>query len=301
MHVIFAWACAPEERPPDLGDPLASSAEGSSPLPEETDPETSDPPPETGSRCTVGAQALVCTHETTTLLTGFTGLLPREVHWQVPLGEAPASGWPAAILFQGSFFTAETFWTVLDLDLFGYDNQGLLTKRLLDSGFAVLTPEAHAGGSTAWDTNIPPMSVLWELSEDHQFMLDIFDAISGGTFGDIDEARLYAAGISSGGYMTSRMDLAYRPHFRALAVHSASYATCAGPLCVIPDDLSEDHLPTLFLHGGADPIVPVETMERYRDALVERGVETNAIIDPEAAHAWIDAAPAEIVAWFEVH
>ena len=204
------------------------------------------------------------------------------------------------LLFQGSIFTAELFWTVIDADAFGMWNQGLLTKALLDEGFAVITPEAHAGGFTAWETNIPPMSLAWESSADHQFMLDIFAEMDAGTFGPLDPARLYAAGISSGGYMTSRMDEAYRARFAALAIASASYATCGGPACAIPD-LDPGHRPTLFLHGTDDLIVPIATMWPYHDALEALGVETATAIAPGVGHAWTDEAPTAIPTWFTAH
>jgi dienelactone hydrolase len=256
---------------------------------------------ETASRCEVTALTLTCTHQSTTIYTGFTGLVPREVQWQVPLGEPPAGGWPAAIVFQGSIFTAELFWVVLDVETLGFWNQGMLTKTLLDSGFAVITPEAHLGGFTAWETNVPPMSVAWETAEDDQLMLDLFEEIEIGGFGPIDPQRLYATGISSGGYMTSRMDEAYRERFNALAIHSASWATCAGPVCEVPDDLDAGHLPTMFLHGTADPIVPMSTMLPYRDALDALGVETATVLGEGVEHAWLDEAPAAIVGWFQEH
>jgi pimeloyl-ACP methyl ester carboxylesterase len=294
--ILAIWAC---ELPSDQGGEDGVSSEPAPPSQEED--ELPDSVSEGGSRCEVTEHTLTCDHQTTTVFTGFSGLLPREVHWQVPLGEPPPEGWPAVLLFQGSLFTAELFWVALEIETFGYYNQGMVTKTLLDSGFAVLAPEAHAGGFTAWDTNIPPMSLLWELSEDHQFMLDIFEGIEEGTFGELDAGRLYASGISSGGYMTSRMDLAYRERFRALAVHSASFATCSGPLCVLPGDLSAEHLPTLFLHGDDDAIVPIWTMELYRDALLELGVEVDTVIEPGTGHAWIDDSPTAIVEWFEAH
>ncbi|MFK7992116.1 MAG: plasmid partitioning protein [Sandaracinaceae bacterium] len=251
------------------------------------------------SRCAVEGGALRCARRTETLFTGFTGLVPREVHWQVPLGEPPADGWPVVFVFQGSLFTAELFWLAFDTDAFGYWNQVRLIQALLDGGFAVLTPEAKVGGATAWDTNIPPASVAWESSADHRFMLDLFDAIEEGRFGPLDPNRWYATGISSGGYMTSRMDEAYRSRFRALAIHSASYATCAGAVCAVPDSVDAAHLPTLFLHGTADLVVPASTMELYRDRLDALGVETQTLTEP-VGHAWLDAAPDAIAAWFRV-
>lgn len=254
-----------------------------------------------GSRCLVEDTRLHCAHHSKTVWTGLASLTPRVVHWQVPVGEAPASGWPTAILFQGSLYSAETFWDAEADDEFGGFNQGLLTAALLDAGFAVLTPEARLSGSGAWETNVPPLADSWTLSGDHRFMLDIFAAIDDGTFGPLDGGSMYASGISSGGYMTSRMDLAYRDRFAALAIASGSWATCAGPLCGVPTPIDPEHRPTLFLHGEDDVIVPLETMLDYHDALLEAGVQTVAIVDADVGHGWIDAAPDEVVRWFESH
>ncbi len=250
------------------------------------------------SRCEVSESRLHCSHYTTTLYTGSTGVVPRKLHWQVPVGAAPPEGWPAVVLFQGSFVSADTFWDATPEGAFGLWNQGLLTKALLDGGFAVLTPEARLSGSGAWETNIPPMSLEWSLAGDHYFMRDIFAGIDDGQFGELDSDRLYAAGISSGGYMASRMDLEYRSRFRALAIQSASWATCSGAVCSVPTPQSPEHLPTLFLHGSDDLVVPVSTMLDYHEALLDAGVETQAVIAEGVGHAWIDAAPAEILRWF---
>ena len=254
-----------------------------------------------GSRCTDEGGRLHCAHHTTTLSTGLSGITPRKVHWQVPLGEPPDPGWPTVILFQGSLVSADYFWDIVDAETFGAQNSLRLTHTLLDEGFAVVTPEARLAGAGAWETNIPPMSEQWSSSGDHAFMLDIFAAIEDGSFGELDADRLYAAGISSGGYMTSRMDLAYRSRFRALAIHSASWATCAGSLCELPLPLDAGHLPTLFLHGEADAVVPIESMLPYHEALLDAGVASELIVDPDAGHGWLDAAPDEILRWFEHH
>ena len=102
--------------------------------------------------------------------------------------------------------------------------------------------------------------------------VDLFDELDAGTFGPVDPRRMYATGISSGGYMSSRMADAYPGRFRALAIQSASYAWCSGPACTIPT-LPEDHPPTLFLHGALDLTVPLYTMDLYHDELVDEGVE----------------------------
>ncbi|MCA9717109.1 MAG: hypothetical protein KC468_20715 [Myxococcales bacterium] len=258
--------------------------------------DTEGEPP--ASKCEQTPTAIICPKETVELEVGL--LITRDVHWQVPSGEPPPGGWPIAFMFQGSLFTSELNW-VGQLDgPFGMYYQVLTLKRLLDAGYAVITPEAHAEGSTFWDTNVPPFSSNWELSPDHDFMLAIFDAIDQGTFGPLNSDIMYATGISSGGYMTSRMAVSYPGMFTALAIQSASYATCSGPLCSVPP-LDGGHPPTLFLAGGEDPLIPISTVYTYRDALVDAGVETEVIVDPAAGHEWIEAAPDAVLGWFDGH
>jgi dienelactone hydrolase len=251
------------------------------------------------SRCTQTPQRVTCPYQQTSLPYG-TGLT-RTVLWQVPLGAPPAEGWRVAILFQGSFLGGPLMFSGTAGLPFGPYAEALVIKRLLDHGYAVIAPEVVAGGTTYWDTNIPPYDVAWSTAPDAALMDALFAAIAGGRFGTLDPATLYAAGISSGGYMTSRMAVSYRGRFRALAVSSASYATCGGPACVVPNPLPNDHPPTLFLHGELDPVVPVATMRAYHDRLASQGLETKAVTDPNALHGWIDAAPDAILAWFDAH
>lgn len=98
--------------------------------------------------------------------------------------------------------------------------------------------------------------------------------------------------------MTSRMAVSYASKFKALAIQSASYATCpVGPFCDVPA-LGTDHPPTLLLAGLLDPLVPVYTVEAYREQMVAAGIKTKMLVDPLASHQWIPAAPNEVVNWF---
>lgn len=244
---------------------------------------------------------LRCDHLTATFHTGAFGLSPREVHYMLPEGEAPDAGWPVAILFQGSFVSAENTWAARPSDAFGAIHQTELLRQLLEAGYAVLTPEARFDGSTFWDTNLLAYAYTWDLSEDHQLMIALFTALEHGDFGPLDPTRLFAAGISSGGYMTSRMAVSYPGRFSALAIQSASYATCSGALCILPTGMPADHPPTLFLHGDADVVVPIDTMRGYASALERAGIEVRVVEEAGADHRWLAAAPAEIVAFFEAH
>jgi poly(3-hydroxybutyrate) depolymerase len=249
-------------------------------------------------RCTSSDASVVCSHQTTTLSAGG---LERPVLWQLPTGSAPDAGWPAAVLFQGSFFSATRSWSAVPSDPFGGFHQAQVVQTLLEHGFAVITPEAKVDGSTYWDTNIVPWSLAWETSADHALMVTLFSELDAGTFGPIDLKELFAAGISSGGYMTSRMALSYPGHFRALAIESASWATCGGPVCVLPSKLPTDHPPTLFLHGEQDSIVPIATARSYEAQLKAEGHETRFVSDADAGHEWLSVAPDEVRTFFVAH
>lgn len=250
--------------------------------------------PATGSRCTVTPERVWCTHETAVVQVG---LEERQVHWQVPVGEAPELGWPVAVVYQGSFFTAELSWDAAATEPIGMYHQARLTQVLLDRGFAVITPETHLDGATYWDTNVLPWAYAWESSADHELVVAILAAVARGDLGPLDTGRLYATGISSGGYMTSRMAVSYPGTFRALAIQSASYATCIGAVCVVPE-LTADHPPTLFLHGELDLVVPITTVGPYLDALGAAGVPVDSEVDPSAGHEWLEVSPERIADFF---
>jgi dienelactone hydrolase len=255
------------------------------------------PPGDPGSRCTETPALARCPmlRQSLPVAPG----ISRDVYYQVPLTAPPPNGRPVAILFQGSLFSPAVTMEATADEPFGAYHQVVLMKRLLDAGYVVLEPESHLGGDTFWDTNVPPWSLAWSGAPDDLFMQSILEAMGEGLFGPIDGGHRYAVGISSGGYMTSRMAVSYAGTFRALAVASGSYATCSGPLCTLPATLPADHPPTLFLHGDADPVVPLWTMELYRDALDAAGHMTKTIVEPGAQHQWIAAAPDAVLQWFD--
>lgn len=219
----------------------------------------------------------------------------RDVLWQLPEGTPPAKGWPAVLLSQGSWFPVE--FSRPSYLPFGGFNEVKLIRELLDSGFAVIAPRATL--NVGWITNIPHGE--YEKTADYQVLSEVIRRMKSGTFGKIDPQSLYATGISSGGYNTSRLVITFPGVFRAIAIQSGSYADCLGPLCGMPDSLPRNHPPTLFLHGEKDIAVPVGTARKFHELLKEEGVETEMIVDPKARHAWIDAAPEAIRHWFSTH
>jgi poly(3-hydroxyoctanoate) depolymerase len=243
-----------------------------------------------------------CAYETVVVDLGLIAGGSRDVHVLRPAMPPPPAGHPVVVFFQGSLFSAELSFAGARDDLGGRGLLALTMKNLVDAGFLVVAPEALGEGTTAWQTNVPPASVFWEGSADDQLLdalLGFFDA-DDAAFGPVDTDRLYATGISSGGFMTSRMAVSYAGRFRALAIHSAGYANCSA-LCVLPSSMPADHPPTLFVHGALDIVVTTPIMTIYRDALADDGVDVDSVIVDDGAHEWLAAAATAVPAWFLAH
>ncbi|AKV04502.1 Dipeptidyl aminopeptidase/acylaminoacyl-peptidase [Labilithrix luteola] len=248
----------------------------------------------TTSRCKVTPTSVSCEHNVTKLTAG---TATRDVYWQTPTTPPPAAGYPVVVLYQGSFAGPSLTWGELGPNtVFGGFYQGVLQAKLLDSGFTVIAPSAAVG--IAWQTN---SGLPWDATTDKDVIDALLADVAAGKYGPADMTRLYATGISSGGYMTSRMAVSYAGKFRALAIQSASYATCIGPVCNVPSELPKDHPPTLFLHGEKDTTVPLFTAQAYHDALGHAGIETSMITDPDAGHQWLEQSPDRITDWFTNH
>jgi dienelactone hydrolase len=267
------------------------------------------------SRCTVGPTPhdIACDHVSATIG-------GRALDYETPLGAPPQGGWPVVLVYQGSLLSPNNA-TILaphgmwmtqandaandgafqDYVINELVTQTTILKRLLDGGYAVITPTADGGGF-AWDTNFPPWSTSWSGSPDDLFLQTLYAAIDGGQLGPLSSTRWYATGVSSGGFMTSRMAVSYQGRFRSLVIAAGSYASCPGgdPACVVPS-LPADHPPTLFLQGGQDVLVPEAEMRVYYDALVADGLTTTAKVDPTMLHGWLFTSPDDILGWFQAH
>lgn len=245
------------------------------------------------SRCQITATDATCQHQSTTIS-------GRPVAYEAPVGQPPAAGWPAVIYFQGSLVPGTDAFAAMSSAAFGQYELTLTVAALLGDGYVVIAPDASDDGTTYWETNIPPYADSWSGCPDDVLMKALLSSVSAGTFGPIDSSRLYAMGISSGGFMTSRMAVSYAGTFRALADHSGSYATCSDT-CVVPTPLPAGHPPTLFLHGDTDTVVPLSAIQPYIDALMAEGYETQLVTDATAGHQWLSEAVQAIPAWFDSH
>lgn len=280
--------------PPSAPDPAPAvgSPSGTTPA-DPTPPSGGSVTGPTASRCTLTTEKVDCSHVSLTLSS-------RTVAYQTPIGTPPATGWPTVVFFQGSFVPGDSVFAASASDPFGRYELTRTVKKLLDAGYAIVSPNAPLGGTTFWQTNVAPYAQIWTGCADDLLMQAMFDSLDKGDFGPVNTKRLYAMGISSGGFMTSRMAVSYPGKFRALADHSGSYATC-GPTCSVPTPLPTDHPPTLFLRGDNDVVVPMSVVTPYIDALVAEGHEAKLVTDPKAGHEWLPEGAEAVTSWFDSH
>lgn len=234
-----------------------------------------------------------CPRFSTTLFKGT--INQREVLWALPKRLPPLRGFPVVILSQGSWFPVE-FERPAGLP-FGAINEIRLIQTLLDAGFAVIAPRATL--NLGWVTNLPQRD--YKNTADYKVLSEVLSRIKSLRFGPLNPKRIYATGISSGGYNTSRLALTFPESIRAIAIQSASYATCLGPLCRIPETLPATHAPTLFVHGAKDLTVHVSTARRYHERLLDQGLVSELFVDEEMGHGWSEHSPRLITDWFKRH
>jgi predicted esterase len=246
----------------------------------------------------------------------------RNVYFQVPEG-APTEvqGWPVVILYHGMLVYAENSWHRTDDDRYEVQNKRATIASLLDSGFAVITPDAVRDRG-AWQTNqlgampwnpwvgtTADKLEFWDESDDYKLVVEMLDGIGAGVFGNVSSSNIHGVGFSSGAFMTSRMAFSHSGVFKSLSLMAGSYYYCwGGPpeLVSCPpaepglQALVDAHPPTLFLHGEKDRTVPARSSETYYNQLLQNGIPTRRVTTNDG-HIWVPSSAEEITSWVQQH
>jgi len=262
------------------------------------------------SRCTTsfpnGIETISCSYSSTVAQDG--PFSSRTVYYTLPEGQPPSTGWPVVMLYHGAFAGGQSYFSGSKNDLSSY-YQVKTTEILLNNSFAVVAPDSQFDGNYFWDTHLPPWNTnvdfgLWPTAPDSVMLSNLFPKMESGQLGSLDMTRMHSAGISSGGYMSSRMAFFYAKKFRSVTITVASFYYCDGPVCSLPIDgfpgeLKRDHPPTLFLHGAKDTLVPIKTMFMYADDLFSHNIIHHVVICDDCGHMWIPASPGEVLKWVQ--
>ncbi len=163
-------------------------------------------------------------------------------------GPATMAGpWPVLLFLHGAGATAE--WS---LEETGWE------RTALREGFLLVVPEGERADRTRpasfldnpqlWNDGAPSGLVSHAAdADDVAFLAAVLDDVQHRY--DVDAGRVYVAGFSNGAGMTFRLGA-------ELSQRLAALAPVAGH-CWLPDPRPVRAVPTLYLVGGADPLVPL--------------------------------------------
>jgi carboxymethylenebutenolidase len=246
-----------------------------------------------------------------TITTDANGLTAGEVKVPVKDGEMPAY---RAMPAEGGPFA-----TVLVVqEVFGvHEHIKDICRRFAKKGYCAIAPELYARqGDPSKFTDIPKlMSEIVAKVPDAQVMSDLDATVAWAkASGKADTNRLGITGFCWGGRIVW-MYAAHNPNLKAAV---AWY----GPLVGAPTDLRPTNpidiakdlkAPVLGLYGGADPGIPIDTVDKMREAMRAAKKPGDLIVYPDTPHAFhADYRPSyrkdkaedgwqRLLSWFQIY
>ena len=218
----------------------------------------------------------------TTITTGAEGITASEVMIPVPDGEIPAY---RAIPREGSKLPI----VLVVQEIFGvHEHIKDLCRRLAKSGYLAVAPALYARqGDTTAIPDIADVLKIVAKVPDSQVMADLDSTVAWAEKNNGDGAKLAITGFCWGG----RIVWLYAAHSTKLKAGAAWYGRLAGATTELqpknPVDIAQDlQAPVLGLYGGADPGIPLDTIEKMR-AAVKAAKGTSVIhVYPDAGHGF---------------
>ena len=204
-------------------------------------------------------------------------------HYKVHVPKSYSASVPAPVLFALHGYQQNAV-------MFVVDGTGFVEKSE-EEGFILVLPngvqEDGIGGS--WNAGICCGAASGQELDDVGFIRAIFAEVQKHV--NVDASRVYATGLSNGGFMTHRLACEAADLFAAVAPVASSIGTPElGSIGTNPSPDFENCSPSrpisvLAMHGDADWIVPYAGMKRTLDYWAERAgcaLETVAAQQPES-------------------
>jgi carboxymethylenebutenolidase len=218
-----------------------------------------------------------------TITTDAGGLIAGEV--KVPVGDGEMPAYRAMPERRGPFPVV-----LVVQEIFGvHEHIKDLCRRLAKAGYLAVAPELYArqGDVSKLPDSKEIFSKVVSRVPDAQVMGDLDAAADWAGKAGGDLKRLGITGFCWGG----RIVWLYAAHSLQLKAGVAWYGRLAGE----KNDLQPQHpidvaaklnAPVLGLYGGADPAIPVETIERMRQALKAAGSPSQIVVYPDTPHGF---------------
>jgi carboxymethylenebutenolidase len=164
-----------------------------------------------------------------------------------------------------------------------------ICRRLAKLGYLAIAPELYfRQGNVAGMSNIQEiLDKVVSKVPDEQVMRDLDACTAWAKDHDGDTVRLAITGFCWGG----RIVWLYAAHNPRLKAGVAWYGKLIGPSTPLtpkyPLDLAKDlKPPVLGLYGGQDQGIPLDTIEKMREALKAAGSKSEIHVYPDAPHAF---------------
>lgn len=163
----------------------------------------------------------------------------RTYHLHLPPHHSKATPAPLVVALHGRGGTGEGF---------DQSTNGQVVREADRRGYIVVFPE---GIDKGWNDGRPPVSDRDRDRsgvDDVAFVSALVDRID--TDHGVDRSRVYAMGISNGGFMSLRLAIDLSDRFAAVAAVAASVTKVMEPL------VPKRPVAVVFVNGTADPLVP---------------------------------------------
>jgi acetyl esterase/lipase len=218
----------------------------------------------------------------------------------IPTGPAPAGGWPVIVAIHGGG------WRRFNKDEYG----PRIASAFVSHGYVVVAPNYRLSspGNPSWPLNFEELqsAVRWVRSHASQFGINTSQVVAMGESAGANLANLLGnqsrEGVTSGAVDSASVDAVVS--FSSPTDLASLYAESpqagkavtqflGGPPTAIPgnymaaspaDQVSPNSAPTLLIHGGSDPLVPVSQSLELAHALTAAGVRNGLVILPGSGH-----------------
>jgi acetyl esterase/lipase len=218
----------------------------------------------------------------------------------VPRGPAPLGGWPVIVAIHGGG------WRRFNKDEYG----PRIASAFVSHGYVVVAPNYHLSspGHPTWPLNFEEIqsAVRWVRNYASQFGINPGQVVAMGESAGANLANLLGnqggSGTTAGTEVSSLVEavVSFSSPTDLAALYSESPQAgkavaqfLGGPPTAVPgnyvaaspvDQVSPSSAPTLLIHGGNDPLVPVGQSIELAQALTAAGVRNDLVILPGGGH-----------------